>query len=157
MLFDRQDLKKYMERCIDLAKQRPPGIRKPYVGAVVISNDGGIISEGYKSFVRSTNLLYHAERMALDNARGDIARSILITSLEPCINIKEDQLFKSCCDLLIERGIETVVIGLADSSPSVHDGMGINYLRSHGIKTTYYRNLSSIIEKELIRPGYVVR
>ena len=155
MLFDRQDLKKYMERCIDLAKQRPPGIKKPYVGAVVISNDGDIISEGYKSFVKPTNLVYHAERMALDNARGDIGRSILITSLEPCIKIKEDQIFKSCCDLLIERGIETIVIGLVDSSPFVHDRMGINYLRSHGIKTVYFNDLSSIIKKELILPGYV--
>ncbi|MBI1970060.1 hypothetical protein HYS48_05175 [Candidatus Woesearchaeota archaeon] len=144
-------LKKYMLRCIELAKQAPDSVGKPYVGALVLSRDGAtIVGEGYRTLVEHTNYLLHAERMALEQAGQAAKGGALITTLEPCVRIKPTQIFACCAELIVERGIETVIIGMLGGSPSMSMGSGIAYLKAHGIVVRRYRALNSNIQAELM-------
>src|SRR3989344_1782226 len=99
----QEELHNYMLGCIELAKRAPNGLKKPYVGAVVVSTDGKIIGEGYKSFVEGTKLTIHAERMALNQTEPDFRGSYLITTLEPCVPKECSQIFPACTDLIIRK------------------------------------------------------
>ena len=150
MIFSKTELSDLMEQCIDLAKNAPRGLRKPYVGALVVTPDKKIVGAGYKSFIDDTSFLIHAERMALDSASDYAQGSYLFTTLEPCIEARSDQILKSCSELLVERGIIHVVIGLLDNGFYVGNGRGIQYLKLHGVDVTQYLNLSEKIRKELV-------
>ena len=151
---DEYNLERYMYGCIELAKEKDISIGKPDVGAVVVSSDGEILGEGYKKFIDFTSMLLHAERVALD-AAGDATRgSYLFTTLEPCIRVTRQQVMKSCCELIVERGIDTVVVGLLDVSPWVHPESGIHYLRQNGIDVIRYDGLNHIIMNVLMGKGY---
>ncbi len=143
------DIKKYMERCITLAKMIPLNIRKPYVGALVLSKDGELVGEGSKNFLDNTSLIIHAERMALDNAGNFADGGYLLTTLEPCTGDDRVHIFKPCCELIVERGIHTVVVALIDSLPSAN-GRGIKYLRDRGVDVMEYSGLDYVIKQELM-------
>jgi len=61
---------RYLERCIELANQCSAGIGTPLVGAILVSQDGTIIGEGYRQFIDGTQLTLHAERIAITQAKG---------------------------------------------------------------------------------------
>ncbi len=86
--FTKKELYSHMEQCILLAaKSDLPGLGRPYVGSRVISSEGNVIGEGYKSFVEYTNFVLHAERAAIQSVEypEDMVGGIIITTLEPCI------------------------------------------------------------------------
>jgi diaminohydroxyphosphoribosylaminopyrimidine deaminase/5-amino-6-(5-phosphoribosylamino)uracil reductase len=152
----KKGLEKYMLRCIELAKNGKGVVGKPFVGAVVVNKKGDIIGEGYKTKVDKTSYVMHAERMALNQAGPKANGSYLITTLEPCIRVKKTQIFDSCCDLIVQRGIETVVIGIYDESPSVNSGKGVNYLSCRNINIKRCKNLNQVIIDELMPKTCVI-
>ncbi len=115
-----------MNRCIELAKSAQGNTSpNPLVGCVILDKDGNIISEGFHEKYGQN----HAERNALlklDNAKG----CTLIVNLEPCSHYGKTP---PCADLIIEKGIKTVVYGMKDPNPIV-SGKGLQKLKDAGIE-----------------------
>ncbi len=131
----------YMSRCINLAVRAPLEMRQPLVGALIVNRRGIIIGEGYRHFLAGSKMVVHAERDALGKVQPeDSMGACLFTTLEPCINVRRNQVLCSCSELIVERGIDTVVYGVPDNSPSVSQNAGINYLRDHGINVYRIEN-----------------
>ena len=116
----------HMNRCIELAKSAQGNTSpNPLVGCVILDKDGNIISEGFHEKYGQN----HAERNALlklDNAKG----CTLIVNLEPCSHYGKTP---PCADLIIEKGIKTVVYGMKDPNPIV-SGKGLQKLKDAGIE-----------------------
>ena len=143
--FSDEDLKRYMNMCIYLARETSRGIKKPFVGSLVLSKEENIVGIGSKSMLDNTSYLIHAERNALMYA-GELARGgTLFTTLEPCVKVRDNQVFNPCAELIVKGGIETVVIAIEDSSPKVRGG-GFMYLRKHGLKVILYDKLNQAQE-----------
>lgn len=122
------DYDKYMKKCIELAKggegQTSPN---PLVGCVVLDKDGNEISTGFHHKYGEN----HAERDALLKlTKGEEKGGTLIVNLEPCSHHGKTP---PCADLIIERGLKRVVIGMQDVNPIVA-GNGIKRLKDAGIK-----------------------
>ncbi|MBE7713050.1 MAG: bifunctional diaminohydroxyphosphoribosylaminopyrimidine deaminase/5-amino-6-(5-phosphoribosylamino)uracil reductase RibD [Cyanobacteria bacterium SIG26] len=117
---------KYMYKCIELARQAQGETSpNPLVGCVIIDNNGEIVSTGYhKKYGQN-----HAERDALlklDNAKD----CTLVVNLEPCSHQGKTP---PCTDIIIEKGIKTVVYGMKDPNPIVA-GKGLEKLKNAGIE-----------------------
>ena len=122
------DYDKYMKKCIELAKggegQTSPN---PLVGCVVLDKDGNEISTGFHHKYGEN----HAERDALLKlTKGEEKGGTLIVNLEPCSHHGKTP---PCADLIIERGLKRVVIGMQDVNPIVA-GNGIKKLKDAGIE-----------------------
>ena len=122
------DYDKYMKKCIELAKggegQTSPN---PLVGCVVLDKDGNEISTGFHHKYGEN----HAERDALLKlTNGEEKDGTLIVNLEPCSHHGKTP---PCADLIIERGLKRVVIGMQDVNPIVA-GNGIRKLKNAGIE-----------------------
>ena len=122
------DYDKYMKKCIELAKggegQTSPN---PLVGCVVLDKDGNEISIGFHHKYGEN----HAERDALLKlTNGEEKGGTLIVNLEPCSHHGKTP---PCADLIIERGLKRVVIGMQDVNPIVA-GNGIKKLKNAGIE-----------------------
>lgn len=127
----------YMKKCIELAKngegQTSPN---PMVGCVVLDKNENEISTGYHHKYGDN----HAERDTLLKLHnGEEKGGTLIVNLEPCSHHGKTP---PCADLIIERGLKKVVIGMQDVNPIVA-GNGINKLQKAGIEV-----ISGIMEKE---------
>ena len=147
------DLNDLMLKCIELAKQANNNNYKPLVGAIVVTPNGMIRGQGYRYYIgKGLNMIMHAERAALDSAIGYAPGSCLITTLEPCVRVTRKQLFSSCSELIVERGIDTVVYGLLDKSACFNASAGVNYLYQHGINVKRFNNeaIQELIIKELM-------
>ena len=143
-------IRDYMGRCIELGKKCRGLVGVPHVGSLVLSSDGTVVGEGYRTFLDGTSYLMHAERIALDQADVSARSGTLFTTLEPCKRYKKDRVrnvFSPCAELVLERGITRVVFGLRDTSPF---GNGGQYLENHGVEIVRYDGLNSIIEYELM-------
>ena len=124
------DDKKFMQRCIQLAKNGQLNAKpNPMVGAVIVHN-GRIIGEGYH--VRCG--LAHAEVNAFASVRAEdealLPESTIYVSLEPCSHYGKTP---PCADLIIEKGVRRVVVGCIDEFAEVQ-GRGIQKLRDAGIE-----------------------
>jgi pyrimidine deaminase RibD-like protein len=141
MEFTEMQMRIYMHSAIKLAKQGK--ISKPNVGSIVFDNNGKIVGSGNRSF--RDDFLIHAERNALDNAGTYIPGGTLLTTLEPCVSKGENgtQILKSCSELIYERGIIKVIIGLLDNSCTVNKAAGLLQLRNNGIEVIKYDGLES--------------
>lgn len=122
------DYDKYMKKCIELAKggegQTSPN---PLVGCVVLDKDGNEISTGFHHKYGEN----HAERDALLKLTKEEEKGgTLIVNLEPCSHHGKTP---PCADLIIERGLKRVVIGMQDVNPIVA-GNGIKRLKNAGIE-----------------------
>lgn len=118
----------YMKKCIELASngagQTSPN---PMVGCVVLDKNGNEISTGYHHKYGDN----HAERDALLKLNnGEEKGGTLIVNLEPCSHHGKTP---PCADLIIERGLKRVVIGMQDVNPIVA-GNGIRKLKKAGIE-----------------------
>lgn len=118
---------KYMKKCIKLALK---GERKtspnPLVGCVVLDKNGKEISTGYhKAYGES-----HAEADALSKLGDEALGGTLIVNLEPCSHHGKTP---PCADLIIKKGIKTLVIGMKDPNPNV-SGNGAQKCKKAGIQ-----------------------
>lgn len=117
---------KYMRRAIELAKLGEGHVNpNPMVGAVIVK-DGMVIAEGYHAKYGQK----HAERNAIESAKGDLEGSTIYVTLEPCCHHGKQP---PCVDAIIEAKICRVVIGSNDPNPLVA-GKGIEKLKEAGIE-----------------------
>lgn len=116
----------YMKKCIELAKLGDGQVSpNPLVGCVVLDKNGNEISTGYHARYGEN----HAERDALLKLHnGEEKNGTLIVNLEPCSHFGKTP---PCTDLIIERGIKRVVVGMRDVNPKVE---GIEKLQKAGIE-----------------------
>ena len=149
----------YLHRAFLLAKLADPkAIRpNPFVGAVVVSENGEIVGEGFHQQAGEA----HAEVMAIKNAienGANLATSTLYVTLEPCSHTGKTP---PCTDLIIQHRIPKVVIGSLDPNPQVS---GVSILEKHGVKVEVLiipeivtLNDTFNINQILKRPKYVLK
>lgn len=125
---------KYMQKCIELAKQGKTS-PNPMVGCVITDEFDNVIATGYHKKCGEN----HAERDALLKINKGEGYTLYV-NLEPCSHHGKTP---PCTDLIIEKGIKHVVIGMLDPNPKVS---GIEQLKNAGITVE-----TGILEKECKR------
>lgn len=125
----------------------------PRVG-VVVARDGEILATGHRGEV--DNL--HAERVALEKLTpADRAGTTVYTTLEPCVEIHDQQATVSCADLLISSGVREVVIGVLDPNGSIYS-QGYRRLLENNVSVSFFsRKLRQAVEEETFEYGEVHR
>jgi len=120
---------KYMRMCFALAKRGKGHVApNPMVGCVVHDKFGNIVSKGYHKKYGEN----HAERDALLKLKNNEAEGgTLYVNLEPCSHYGKTP---PCTDLIIERKLKRVVIGMRDVNPLVD---GISKLREAKIEVDF--------------------
>ena len=127
----------YMKRCLELAENGFGTTNpNPMVGAVIV-HDGKIIGEGWHRKAGEP----HAEPNAINSVNNPelLKESTIYVSLEPCSHFGKTP---PCTDLILEKEIPNVVIGIMDPFAKVC-GNGINKLKQHGLNVTV-----GILEKD---------
>lgn len=121
----------YMRRCLDLAQQGAGFVApNPMVGAVLLYQDH-IIGEGYHQKYGEAHAEVNCINQAIEHGYTDkLDQSTLYVSLEPCTHFGKTP---PCADLIINRGIQKVVIGCRDAFEEV-DGKGIEKLKNAGVE-----------------------
>ncbi|MBP6182731.1 bifunctional diaminohydroxyphosphoribosylaminopyrimidine deaminase/5-amino-6-(5-phosphoribosylamino)uracil reductase RibD [Flavobacterium sp.] len=121
---------KYIERCIELAKNGlGTTYPNPMVGSVIVYEDK-IIGEGWHKKAGEP----HAEVNAVNSVKDKslLKKATIYVSLEPCSHFGKTP---PCCDLIIKNQIPNVVIGTIDPNIKVA-GNGIKKLIEAGIHVT---------------------
>ena len=115
-----------MKMCISLAKKGEGKVLpNPMVGCVILDKNGKVVSKGYHHKYGEN----HAERDALLKLKNDEAKGgTLYVNLEPCSHQGKTP---PCTDLIIERQLKRVVIGMKDVNPKVN---GSEILKRAGIE-----------------------
>ncbi|MCD7975790.1 MAG: bifunctional diaminohydroxyphosphoribosylaminopyrimidine deaminase/5-amino-6-(5-phosphoribosylamino)uracil reductase RibD [Tannerellaceae bacterium] len=129
--------KKYMARCLQLAKGGRENVApNPMVGCVVV-HDGKIIGEGFHRKCGEA----HAEVNAIASVKDQslLKDSTLYVSLEPCSHYGKTP---PCAELIIQKQIPRVVVACLDPFPAV-SGRGVNMLREAGIEV-----VTGVMEQE---------
>jgi len=99
----------------------------PFVGAILVSEEGEIIGEGYHQKAGEA----HAEVFAIQDAlqkKTDLSATTLYVTLEPCSHIGKTP---ACTDLILKHKIKKVVIGALDPNPLVS---GAQILLDNGVE-----------------------
>ncbi len=118
-----------MRRCFDLARLGLGGVSpNPPVGAVLV-HDGRIIGEGYHRRWGGPHAEVEAVASVPPALRHLIPQSTLYVSLEPCCIHGRTP---PCTNLILDQGIQKVVISCLDQSPEV-SGRGVALLRAQGV------------------------
>ena len=126
----------YMKMALDIAaKGTGRTAPNPKVGAVLVSNEGQILSTGYHEEAGKP----HAEVNCLQKIQEIPQNAVLYINLEPCSHHGKT---KPCTQYLLEKNIKQVVVGMVDPNPKVN-GNGIEILRSKGVNVTV-----GLLEKE---------
>ena len=115
-----------MLRCIQLAENGLGNTYpNPLVGSVIVYKNK-IIGEGW----HYQSGMPHAEVNAIASVKNQslLKDSTIYVSLEPCSHFGKTP---PCANLIIEKGIKTVIIGSMDPNPKVA-GNGIKFLKDHG-------------------------
>lgn len=117
----------YMKKAYQLAKKGLGLVSpNPCVGAILVDKEGNIISMGYHKYFGGP----HAEVEALRNLdRKKLKDATLYVTLEPCCHYGKTP---PCTELIVNKGIRKVVIGVEDKNPLVM-GNGIRRLREAGV------------------------
>ncbi len=148
-----------IRRCMQLALNGAATVApNPMVGAVLVQGDR-ILAEGWHRAVGGP----HAEVECL-RAFGEAnvpEDAVMYVNLEPCAHHGRTP---PCADLLIARGVRSVVIGCGDPNPLVK-GQGIARLRAAGVHVTLgvceaesrWLNRRFITSIELHRPIVVLK
>ena len=146
MPYRQQDIE-YMQRAIALAKKGAGFVNpNPMVGCVVVK-DNEIIAEGYHEYYGGL----HAERNALTHTTADCKDATLYVTLEPCCHHGKTP---PCTDIIIEKGIKKVVVGLLDPNPLV-SGKGISILQNAGIEVVTGVEVDKIKELNKVFLKYI--
>ena len=136
-----------MQRAIALAKKGVGFVNpNPMVGCVVVK-DNEIITEGYHEYYGG----FHAERNALTNCNSDCNGATLYVTLEPCCHYGKTP---PCTEIIIEKGIKKVVVGLLDPNPLVA-GKGIKILEDAGIEVVTGVEVDKIKELNKVFLKYI--
>ena len=101
----------------------------PFVGAIVVDENGSIIGSGYHQKWGEK----HAEVFAIEEALQsgtNLQNSTLYVTLEPCSHFGKTP---PCTDLIIAAGIKKVVVGSLDPNPNVS---GFTLLQQRGIEVS---------------------
>lgn len=134
-----QIYKKYMKRCLTLAKKAAGKTSpNPMVGAVILDKNLNFVSEGYHQKCGEA----HAEVNAINAAKEkniDIKGGIIIVNLEPCSHYGKTP---PCADLIIKSGLKKVVVGCTDPNKKVA-GNGIKKCQKAGLEV-----ITGILEEE---------
>ncbi len=106
----------YMQRAIELAA-RAEQLNEVPVGALVVSDQGEIIGEGWNQPISSSDPTAHAEIIALRKAAEFLGNyrlnnATLYVTLEPCT---------MCCGALIHSRIKQVVYGATEPKAGAVD------------------------------------
>ena len=124
---------KYIYRCLQLARLGEYYVApNPMVGAVLVSQSDEILGEGWHEQYGGP----HAEPNCIRNAEQahpqgiDYQSCTLYVSLEPCSHYGKTP---PCAELIINKGIGRVVIGMLDPNPQVA-GRGVRMLQEAGIE-----------------------
>ncbi|OFX21572.1 MAG: riboflavin biosynthesis protein RibD [Bacteroidetes bacterium GWA2_31_9b] len=128
---------KYMQRCIELAKNGFGNTSpNPMVGSVIINNNK-IIGEGYHRKYGEA----HAEVNAIQSVVNKelLKQSTIYVNLEPCAHFGKTP---PCANLIASMGIPNVVIGTIDSVAHA-SGKGIEILKNAGCNV-----ITGVLEKE---------
>lgn len=131
--------KKYIQRCLELAKNGIGMTRpNPSVGAVIVVNNV-IIGEGYTSPYGGN----HAEVNAINSVKEVLLlqEATLYVTLEPCAHFGKTP---PCANLIVKHQLKHVVIGCRDSN-SLVAGKGIDHLKKSGCLVTV-----GVLEKECL-------
>ena len=117
-----------MQRALGLAKRGTGFVSpNPRVGAVILDENGNIISEGWHKKYGGP----HAEIEAINNAnRDNFSNCTIVLNLEPCFHYGKTP---PCVDAIIQKKFKRVVIGMTDPNPLV-SGQSIQKLRRVGIE-----------------------
>ncbi|MFV8370329.1 bifunctional diaminohydroxyphosphoribosylaminopyrimidine deaminase/5-amino-6-(5-phosphoribosylamino)uracil reductase RibD [Flavobacterium sp. LB2R40] len=121
---------KYMNRCLELAKNGlGTTYPNPLVGCVIVYNDT-IIGEGWHKKAGES----HAEVNAIHTVKDKslLTKATIYVSLEPCSHFGKTP---PCCNLIIQNKIPNVVIGTVDPNIQVA-GNGIKKLLEAGLEVT---------------------
>lgn len=133
----KEEDKKYMQRCLQLAKNGTGNTYpNPLVGSVIV-HKGKIIGEGFHRKAGEA----HAEVNAVNSVKKKelLQYSTLYVNLEPCAHYGRTP---ACSRMIIEKKIPRVVIGCSDSFEKVN-GKGIEMMRKAGIEV-----IAGVLEKE---------
>jgi diaminohydroxyphosphoribosylaminopyrimidine deaminase/5-amino-6-(5-phosphoribosylamino)uracil reductase len=116
----------HLRRALELARQSVGlSVPNPYVGAVVVSNDGTVIGDGSHTY----EAVKHAEILALEQAGEKARGATLYINLEPCCHQGRTG---PCVNAIVAAGIRRVVACTKDPNPLV-SGKGFDSLRESGI------------------------
>ena len=118
---------KYINRCIQIAKNAIPSAHpNPSVGCCIV-HDNIIIGEGFTSSYGGS----HAEVNAINSVKNKelLKSASLYVTLEPCSHFGKTP---PCAELIIKFKIPKVYIGIKDPNPKV-SGNGIKRLEKSGV------------------------
>ncbi len=116
----------YIDRTLFLAERgRGRTSPNPMVGAVVVSQEGVVVGQGFHERAGEPHAEVHALDIAGRRARG----AVLYCNLEPCCHVGRTG---PCVGRIVEAGVTRVVAATEDPNPAVR-GRGFAYLRAHGI------------------------
>ena len=143
----------FMRRCLQLAKNgRQNAKPNPMVGAVIVSEDGRILGEGYH--VRCGE--GHAEVNAFASVKPEdehlLAGATIYVSLEPCSHYGKTP---PCADLIVSKRVKRCVCGCVDPFAKVQ-GRGIQKIREAGIEVTVGVLESECLELNTHQRPYII-
>ena len=103
----------YIDRTLFLAERgRGRTSPNPMVGAVVVSQEGVVVGQGFHERAGGP----HAEMHALDIAGRRARGAVLCCNLEPCCHVGRTG---PCVGRIVEAGITRVVAATEDPNPAV--------------------------------------
>ena len=149
----------YLRAALLLAQRaHPKDIRpNPFVGALVVSQEGEIVGEGYHQKAGKE----HAEVLAINDAltkNANLTTCTLYVTMEPCSHHGKTP---PCTDLILQHRIPKVVIGSMDPNPIVS---GAKQLASAGVVVEQVvlpeiLEMNSVfnINQSLKRPKYILK
>lgn len=118
---------KIMLHCLALAKKGEGFVgNNPLVGAVLVSSQKKILSEGYHQGFGQK----HAEVDALEKVSEAPEGSYLFINLEPCCH---QGINPPCTKIILSKKIKKIIIGCLDPNPKVA-GRGIQELEKNGVR-----------------------
>ena len=128
------DLHFYMNKCLQLAKFGEYYVApNPMVGAILVESgerNEKIIGEGWHKEFGGPHAEVNCFKDAKERGIHDFSNCTLFVSLEPCSHYGKTP---PCANLIVEKGVKRVVIGMKDPNPLVA-GKGIEILKQNGIE-----------------------
>jgi diaminohydroxyphosphoribosylaminopyrimidine deaminase/5-amino-6-(5-phosphoribosylamino)uracil reductase len=97
----------------------------PWVGAVIVNDQGVIVGEGHTQAPGESHAEIEALRRAGEKARG----ATMVVTLEPCCHVGRTG---PCVEAIVEAGIARVLVGTLDTDPRV-SGRGVELLKASGV------------------------